>query len=337
MLVSPDRPTTARSGFTLVELLVVITIIGILIALLLPAVQSAREAARQTQCSNHLKQLGLAALSHHEAHGFFPSNGWGHLWVGDADRGFGRSQPGGWMYSVLPFIEQEALHQLGAAGTPDQKKTAATTLVTTPLAVFYCPSRRRAKLYQHVPNIPDNRPLNPGIDGLRVDFDQVELIAKSCYCMNGGLDFPDFHAGPASIAAAATHTWPSTVDATGIAFWVSETSIASVRDGTSNTYLIGEKNINPDTYDTWSGGGDAQSMYIGHDGESARWVGDEAPLARDRMGWFAWMNFGGPHSSGCIFVFCDGSVRKIAFSVAHEIHKLLGNRKDGQPIDLSKL
>ncbi len=111
------------AGFTLVELLVVITIIGILIALLLPAVQAAREAARQVQCKNNLKQIALAALGHEQNRGFFPTGGWGISWVGDPDRGqtFGdaQHQPGNWLYSCLPFLEQETLYLLPADGQPN--------------------------------------------------------------------------------------------------------------------------------------------------------------------------------------------------------------------------
>ena len=111
-------------AFTLVELLVVIAIIGVLVGLLLPAVQAARESARCAQCQNHLKQLGLAVNNHAGVHGYMPTGGWGGGWVGDPDRGFGRQQPGGWVYSVLPFAEQQQLYDQGN-GLPNADKRTA--------------------------------------------------------------------------------------------------------------------------------------------------------------------------------------------------------------------
>ena len=139
-----------KHGFTLVELLVVITIIGILIALLLPAVQAAREAARRAECNNHLKQLALGCLNHESATGRLPTNGWGWAWQGDADRGTDWRQPAGWLYNILPFIEQQPLHDLGAGIQPwnnAAKKSANAQRMATPLSTLYCPSRRAAIAY----------------------------------------------------------------------------------------------------------------------------------------------------------------------------------------------
>ena len=149
----PSALRLPPSAFTLVELLVVITIIGILIALLLPAVQAAREAARKLQCANHLKQIGLACLNHEAALGYLPSAGWNNSWAGDPDRGFDRKQPGGWLYNILPFMEMQALHDMGQDGngkTGDCDKSKAAGIwqaCSTPVANYYCPTRHQAIAY----------------------------------------------------------------------------------------------------------------------------------------------------------------------------------------------
>ena len=103
-----------RSAFTVLELLVVIAVVGLLAALILPAVQQAREAARKTQCANNLKQLALAWHEHEAATGRYPSNGWGFLWVGQAGRGTGPDQPGGWAFNLLDYLDQGPLRASSA-------------------------------------------------------------------------------------------------------------------------------------------------------------------------------------------------------------------------------
>ena len=114
-----------RRGFTVIELAVVISIIGILLMLLLPAVQASRESGRRTTCKNHLKQLSLAMLQHEQTQRFFPSNGWSMSWIGDPDRGSGRRQPGSWAYSLLPYLERGDLHAPGKGQSAEVKRAAA--------------------------------------------------------------------------------------------------------------------------------------------------------------------------------------------------------------------
>jgi len=319
--------TGTRLGFTLVELLVVITIIGILISLLLPAVQSARESARRTHCSNNLKQLGLGSLHHLETHGFYPSGGWGYQWVGGPDRDYGASQPGGWIYSLLAFIEQENLRNLGAHLPFADQKAAATQVTETPLAVMICPSRRRVKLYIHRPStVVSNIPKNAN----RADY-----VAKGDYCINAGSVVAHIRPGPANYASEDSYNWPNTSNLNGISYIRSEVRAAHVTDGASNTYLIGEKYVDAAHYNDWSGVGDAQSMYIGYDQDPHRWTRD--PPAQDRAGSTHDYRFGSAHTNVFHMVFCDGSVRRISYSIKPNVHKWLGDRRDGNAISAEDL
>src|SRR5262245_28766217 len=123
---------TRESGFTLVELLVVIAIIGVLVALLLPAVQAAREAARRTQCTNNVKQIGLAFHNHADINGHLPTGGWGWGWVGDADLGTGKNQTGSWPFNILPYIEQKTIYDMSGGSPGQPKQDALTRMVQTP-------------------------------------------------------------------------------------------------------------------------------------------------------------------------------------------------------------
>ncbi|GIW94480.1 MAG: hypothetical protein KatS3mg110_2521 [Pirellulaceae bacterium] len=151
-----------RRGFTLVELLVVIAIIGILVALLLPAVQAAREAARRMQCQNNLKQLGLAFHNFHDSYKYFPHGGrgwWFHVNYHEGRTPYvNERQTVGWGYQILPFLEQQAVFD--GAGAPDNYQRSIVA-ISTAVPAFYCPTRRNP------------RPLPPRA-GLVPDLDRSE-------------------------------------------------------------------------------------------------------------------------------------------------------------------
>jgi prepilin-type N-terminal cleavage/methylation domain-containing protein/prepilin-type processing-associated H-X9-DG protein len=349
-----------KPGFTLVELLVVITIIAILIALLLPAVQAAREAARRTQCNNNLKQLSLAMLQHEERTKLFPSGGWGYWWVGDPDRGFGKEQPGGWLYSILPFMEQDALANLGKDGDPDNwtatQTAGAARCLQTPLPAANCPTRRASVAY----------PVSAAWFGGSVHFygaDTVSVLARSDYAACAGDAFYcQYNNGPPTLGDAAlwtknfpktSPTWPNLDEkgtpftGTGISYLRSQVTMAWITDGASNTYMLGEKYLNPDTYFNGDDGGDNETAYIGYDNDmyrttycpdpplQANYVPTHTPV-QDIPGVGYDVRFGSAHAGGCNMSFCDGSVRTISYTIDPLTHRYLGNREDNVSLDPNK-
>jgi prepilin-type N-terminal cleavage/methylation domain-containing protein len=310
------KRTRRRKAFTLIELLVVIAIIGLLIGLLLPAVQAAREAARRLQCKNHLKQIGLAAQLHVDSHRHLPTGGWGNGWVGDPNFGFGQPQSGGWIFNVLPFVEQTALRRLGEGLPPDARQQALTDMLGQPVGIFNCPSRRGADLFPYLAPEPlynANRP---------------EMAAKSDYAINAGDMRLNSGRGPASRSSAdlRSYIWPPLMTFTGVSFVRSRVRLADITDGLTNTYLVGEKYVS--MRDPTGHGGDDQSMLMGDDADVRRW-GDGPPLPDSRRVENRWA-FGSRHSAVCQFVMVDGSVQSISYSIDPQVHRWLSNRRDGQ-------
>lgn len=334
MHVSPSRawksprPDHDRPGVTLVELLVVITILGLLLALLLPAIQASREAARRTQCKNHLKQMALAALNHVQSQGHFPAGGWPGPWVGEAGRGFGKEQPGGWIYNILPYLEQHALHQLDANTTGQDRLDMLNQRDATPLEVFNCPARRASITYpnHNGPNFNGNRsPWHARSDYAACCGDSPGVELDLAWVMS----FADF--------VDPSRHWAPYPAYTGISYCFSLVSMAQVIDGASNTYMLGERYIQPDHYLDGRSHSDDWSMYRSSQDDQIRstyhskffsWT----PL-QDRPGLAIDTRFGSAHFDSCNFALCDGSVRAISYRIDGETNRRLGNRKDQLPID----
>ena len=227
-----------RAGFTLVELLVVIAIIGILIALLLPAVQAAREAARRAQCSNNLKQLGLALHNYHDTNKTFP-----FAWMVDVAGHSVANFPNGinaqvWGTRILPYIEQQALYDLYDSRYPAFNEFAAypevqknLEVIQTPLAAFVCPSTPGGvdRIYQASlePDYPLTWTAAPSdysaITGVLGTF---STLAYTGWTGSGGREGVLQYNG---------------VDLGGGAPELGSSRIANITDGTSNTAMIGER------------------------------------------------------------------------------------------------
>ncbi len=218
-------PKFRRSkGFTLIELLVVIAIISLLVALLLPAVQQAREAARRTECKNNLKQIGLALHGYEAAHGAFPPgyvSSPGIPAMGPVDPQFNDAGQGwGWQTALLPYLEQFALYDSLNLNLPcyDPANSAA---VRTPLSIFRCPS--------------DSAGGNPAygdtVNVLDINSQTLAVFGRSNYVANVG-------------NSTLWCSWPVTLQPNGALYRNSNVRVVDVRDGLTNTVFVGERSSN---------------------------------------------------------------------------------------------
>jgi prepilin-type N-terminal cleavage/methylation domain-containing protein len=291
-------------GFTLVELLVVIAIIGILVGLLLPAVQAARESARRTQCQNNLKQMGLAIHNHHDTFEYFPTGGtvpWaGVTYIGTTNVPQpAKDQGSSWPYQILRFFEKTTIYKL----------TNRTELEGTKIGEYFCPSRRR-----------------PTAQAGRMLMDYASATPADA---PGSWD--QFWFGE-------TATVPTNAKYRGVIVRsrtaAAPTRMASIIDGNSNTLLISEKWLNSGNIFTgdWH---DDQGWLDGWDPDVVRYTGFK-PIQDSPGSPYGWdgYQFGSSHPAGINALLADGSVRILTFNINEAIFNNLGMRDDGVTFQL---
>jgi prepilin-type processing-associated H-X9-DG protein len=241
--------------------------------------------------------------------------------LGEPDRGTDRRQPGGWIFNLLPYLDKGAERELGTTVVTQGSaaKWDMSRLTQVPLAIFTCPSRRPVALSAHRPGQP-----------LR-NAAWAPAVAKSDYAVCEGDFITNTPEGPLTLVEGddPNYPWTDVSQATGVCFLRSEIRWVDIRDGTSETYLIGEKYVGRTNYDTHLDAGHDQCMYTGVDLDINRWT-LEPPLPD--MDFMSPRRFGSAHPGGCHFLFCDGSVRMMSYFIHRDVHRRLGNRRDGQPL-----
>ena len=293
-----------RSGFTLVELLVVIAIIAILIALLLPAVQAAREAARRTQCSNNLKQIGIALHNYHSAYGVFPP-AWG--WRADGNH----HNSWAWSAKILPYVEEDTVHQM-----IDYDYTYNTLENMEALKQF-------TPLYQ-CPSAPAN------------------VLCTCCGIIPGHEDVAETNYSAIPTHLPVFRAWagePDTdeSDATGVIYGHSRTEIGDIYDGSSNTLMVGETDtseddptrFNPVYFPKWCGPNGA--CRFGKIWPAVNVITTAFGINSDAT--YEDSGVQSHHPGGAQFTFADAHVSFISESIDQATLEALTTRKWGEVID----
>jgi prepilin-type N-terminal cleavage/methylation domain-containing protein len=300
-----------RRGFTLVELLVVIAIIGVLVALLLPAVQFAREAARRTQCSNNLRQLGIATHTFHDTRRFLPP-----AFIGDNS-----DTPNGWATwgaLIMPYLENSAQYAKWDVTRRASLQPAEAYQPQSP--IYLCPSRRAPVL-----SLSDFATPGGALSDYAASFGTEALYTSSTGALIPNLPY---------VAQDSTGEWRVTE-------WSGQTSFADITDGTSNTTLFGEKHIRPDSL---RGKNEDRSVFSGVRNTHRRMmgisptVGNNRPLLTPQVQSLPLANssFGGPHPTVCQFVFCDASVKPVHVTADLQTLTWLVTRNDNNVVQHDK-
>jgi prepilin-type N-terminal cleavage/methylation domain-containing protein len=312
------RGCPPRAGFTLVELLVVIAIIGVLVALLLPAVQQARESARRMSCENNLKQIGLAVHTHHDVNGTLcPTT------IAEAAAvlaaGGNIDEPDGfasWATLLLPYVEQQSLYSLWDLKIQTSRQMPQA--YQQQVRAYWCPSRRKQVL-----SISDFATPGGGIG----DYNPCQGTIPG---VKNAADDGAFVAAQFDMASSGGFTI--------INSWKPKLRLANITDGTSNTLAFGEKHIRPNSL---RGKNEDRSIFGGQNNSTRRVAGIQQnntanvrPLrpANDENGANANQSFGGPHPGICEFVMCDGSIRKLNLNVNIQTLTSLATRMGGETI-----